>query len=176
MFQKGDFVTYGCKGVCEIKNITTLQLDGIPKDKLYYEMSRVSDAKAKVFTPVEHEGGKNVLRPVLSGEEAAALLEKIPQLEQPWIRNDRAREESYREIIGGCDPTGLLSMIKSLYQFRRERALIGRKLPAMDAKYLRSAQENLFTEIALVMELTTEQVDEFVTERILFAEGIIRNA
>ena len=24
MFEKGDLVTYGCKGVCEVKNITTL--------------------------------------------------------------------------------------------------------------------------------------------------------
>ena len=38
MFEKGDLVTYGCKGVCEVKNITTLNLEGIPKDRLYYEM------------------------------------------------------------------------------------------------------------------------------------------
>ena len=24
MFEKGDLVTYGCKGVCEVKNIITL--------------------------------------------------------------------------------------------------------------------------------------------------------
>ena len=44
MFEKGDLVTYGCKGVCEVKNITTLNLEGIPKDRLYYEMQSMVNA------------------------------------------------------------------------------------------------------------------------------------
>lgn len=176
MFQKGDFVTYGSKGVCEISAVTTLQLEGIPKDRLYYEMRRVTDVRAKVFTPVENEGGKSVLRPVLSEEEATALLERIPQLAHPWIRDDRTREEAYREIINSCDADGMLAMIKALYHFRRERALLGRKLPAMDSKYLRTAQENLFAELALALQLTAKEVEQFVTEKILSVDGMIRNA
>ena len=49
MFEKGDLVTYGCKGVCEVKNITTLNLEGIPKDRLYYEMQSMVNAGSRIF-------------------------------------------------------------------------------------------------------------------------------
>ncbi|MFR6589387.1 MAG: CarD family transcriptional regulator [Gallintestinimicrobium sp.] len=51
MFEKGDLVTYGCKGVCEVKNITTLNLEGIPKDRLYYEMQSMVNAGSRIFLP-----------------------------------------------------------------------------------------------------------------------------
>ena len=55
MFEKGDLVTYGCKGVCEVKNITTLNLEGIPKDRLYYEMQSMVNAGSRIFSPVGQE-------------------------------------------------------------------------------------------------------------------------
>ncbi len=58
MFEKGDLVTYGCKGVCEVKNITTLNLEGIPKDRLYYEMQSMVNAGSRIFSPVGQEEKK----------------------------------------------------------------------------------------------------------------------
>ena len=65
MFEKGDLVTYGCKGVCEVKNITTLNLEGIPKDRLYYEMQSMVNAGSRIFSPVGQEE-KNAMRAVLT--------------------------------------------------------------------------------------------------------------
>ena len=72
MFEKGDLVTYGCKGVCEVKNITTLNLEGIPKDRLYYEMQSMVNAGSRIFSPVGQEE-KNAMRAVLTKEEAEEL-------------------------------------------------------------------------------------------------------
>ena len=73
MFEKGDLVTYGCKGVCEVKNITTLNLEGIPKDRLYYEMQSMVNAGSRIFSPVGQEE-KNAMRAVLTKEEAEELF------------------------------------------------------------------------------------------------------
>ena len=70
MFEKGDLVTYGCKGVCEVKNITTLNLEGIPKDRLYYEMQSMVNAGSRIFSPVGQEE-KNAAR--LSGSLSFCL-------------------------------------------------------------------------------------------------------
>ena len=51
MYQKGDYVIYGCKGVCRIVEVTTLNMDGITKDRLHYEMQMVSAPGSRIFTP-----------------------------------------------------------------------------------------------------------------------------
>lgn len=176
MFQKGDFVTYGCKGVCEIKDVTTLKMDGVPKDKLYYEMQLLLDAGSKIFTPVEHEGSKNVMRSVLTPEEAKELLEELPQLEEPWIKEDRAREEMYRYAINHSDAKAMLAMIRSLYGRRKDRVAQGRKLAVMDSKYLRIAEDNLFSELSLSLQVAQERIGNYVTDRIQMLEGTVKNA
>ena len=83
MFQKGDFAACGSKGICEIKNITTLDMDGIPKDRLYYEMQPVLKAGSRVFVPVGQEDGKNAMRRILDEKEAAQeITEKGLTLEE----------------------------------------------------------------------------------------------
>ncbi|MBQ7840708.1 MAG: CarD family transcriptional regulator [Lachnospiraceae bacterium] len=173
MFQKGDLVTYGSKGVCRIADITTLNMDGIAKDRLYYEMSPVDDAGSKIYTPVDHEKSKNVMRPVLTGRQARELIERIPMLEQPWIRDDRAREADYREAISHCDTEKMMAMIKTLHQRRRERVAQGRKLTAMDARYLKVAENNLYEELAVVLEISENEVEVLVKEK-LQAESTLK--
>ena len=36
MYEVGDLIVYGRTGICEVTEITTLKMDGVPKDKLYY--------------------------------------------------------------------------------------------------------------------------------------------
>lgn len=176
MFQKGDFVTYGCKGVCEIKDVTTLKMDGVPKDKLYYEMQLLLDAGSKIFTPVEHESSKNVMRSVLTSEEAKELLDELPQLEELWVKEDRAREEKYRSAINHSDAKAMLSMIRSLYGRKKERVALGRKLAALDSKYLRIAEDNLFSELSLSLQVTQDRIEKYVAEKIQQLEGTVKNA
>ena len=47
MFEKGDFVVYGRDGICQVSDITTLEMDGVPKDKLYYILSPCKDKSGK---------------------------------------------------------------------------------------------------------------------------------
>ncbi|MDO4293977.1 MAG: CarD family transcriptional regulator [Eubacteriales bacterium] len=173
MFQKGDLVTYGCKGICEIKEITTLQMDGIPRDRLYYEMQSLL-AGSKIFTPVEPGQSKNVMRLVLTEDEAHRLLSRMPECVTFWVREDRAREEVYREIINNCDAGGMLTMIRSLYARRRERVMQGRKLAALDSRYLKIAEDNLYAELALVLHVTREEIRDYVTRQVLALEGAIQ--
>ncbi len=166
MYQKGDFVTYGCKGVCEIKDITTLKMDGIPKDRLYYELQMVRDAGSRIFTPVEHETEKNRMRLLLTEEEACDLLECLGEMDEIWISDDREREAGYRASLSQSDAKAMLAMIRSLYLRRKERMRLGRKLTAMDSKYLRMAEENLYTELSLALHMSAEEVEEQVTSRL----------
>ncbi|HJB91308.1 MAG TPA: CarD family transcriptional regulator [Candidatus Eisenbergiella merdigallinarum] len=166
MYRKGDYVIYGCKGVCQIREVTTLNMEGIPKDRLYYEMQLVSDPGSTIFTPVEHEGSRSVMRPLLSEDEARDLLRKIPELEEEWIRDDRAREAHYRDAVNHGDAEAMLSLIRQLQLRRRARIEQGKKLPVMDSRYLKTAQDNLFQEFSIVLDASREKVESYVAERI----------
>lgn len=175
MFQKGDFVTYAGKGVCIIRDVTTLNMEGIPKDRLYYQMQLVSDERSRVFTPVEQEEGKGSMRAVMSQEEALDLMEELREMQAGWIRDDREREAQYRDVLGRCDARGMLAMIYMLHCYRKERMLQGRRLPAMDTRYLNLAQDTLFAELAVVLKVTKEEIQKQVTEKIQLLESTVKS-
>ena len=54
MYEVGDLIVYGRTGICEVTEITTLKMDGVPKDKLYYILRPVREKRGKVFTPVDN--------------------------------------------------------------------------------------------------------------------------
>ena len=36
MFEQGEYIVYGSTGVCKVEKVTTMDMDGVPGDKLYY--------------------------------------------------------------------------------------------------------------------------------------------
>ena len=78
MYEVGDLIVYGRTGICEVTEITTLKMDGVPKDKLYYILRPVREKHGKVFTPVDNE--KIVMRKVISKEEAEEIKTKLEEV------------------------------------------------------------------------------------------------
>ena len=78
MFEKGEFIVYGSAGVCEVKDITTLDMKGASKNRLYYILSPSHHKDSKIFTPVD--GNKTVMRAVLTKEEADVLIDNIQDI------------------------------------------------------------------------------------------------
>ncbi|MCI8929998.1 MAG: CarD family transcriptional regulator [Lachnospiraceae bacterium] len=160
MFEKGDFIVYGNTGVCEVKDITTLDMKGAPKNRLYYILSPSHRKESKIFTPVE--GNKTVMRAVLTKEEADVLIENIPVIEELWVGNDKLREEKYKETMRSCDCRDWIKIIKTLYMRKKERIAQGKKTTAMDEKYLRMAEENLYSELSFALGIPKEQMEGYI--------------
>lgn len=64
MFEVGDFIIYGSNGVCRVENVGSMDMKGVPSDKMYYTLVPVYSSKTKVFTPVDN--AKVIMRPVIS--------------------------------------------------------------------------------------------------------------
>ena len=79
MYQTGDLLIYGSTGVCRVLSIDRRQdyVDGIKQDKLYYQLKPLHQGGV-IYTPVDNS--KVVMRPVISREEAEALIDTIPTL------------------------------------------------------------------------------------------------
>ena len=47
MFEVGEYIVYGCKGVCQVEEITHIDIPGSNKDRLYYVLAPLEDRNGK---------------------------------------------------------------------------------------------------------------------------------
>ena len=101
LFDKGEYIVYGTTGVCLVKDITTMSMDEQRKDRLYYVLEPMGVSGSRIMTPVENN--KSIMRPVLSREEAFHLIDRIQEVAELGISDDKQRESRYKEALGTCD-------------------------------------------------------------------------
>lgn len=82
MFLVGDKIVYGENGVCTVKKVAPLDMSGAPQDKLYYHLCPLVGS-GTYFTPVDSGA---YMRPVMSRQEAEALIDAIPGIEPAVCR------------------------------------------------------------------------------------------
>lgn len=169
MYQKGELIVYGNKGVCEITDISTINISGISKDKLYYTLRPMNDREGRIFTPVE---GKTVMRRVLTRQEAEDLIESIPTIGSLWVADERQRELNYRQATNSCDCREWIKIIRTLWTRNQERMSQGKKVTAMDKKYFKIAEDNLYAELSVSLDIPQDKVKDYISERVEVLEQV----
>lgn len=164
MFSVGEFIVYGTTGVCRIEEICSLKMSGVSKDKLYYAMTPLESKGSKVYVPVDNE--KAVLRPVLTKDEAVKLVEEIPSIGLLWVADERQREEIYKKAYRTCDCREWIKIIKTLYLRKMSRIAEGKKVTVMDGRYLSMAEERLYTELSLALDMDKEKVIGYIIQHV----------
>lgn len=160
MYQKGDYVVYGTKGVCLIEDVMMLDwgADCISSEKLCYKLSPRFVKGSTIYAPVENE--KTVIRSVMSGEEAEAVLNRAKQLDTLRVRDEKERETSYRRALLSGNSTEWSRIVKTLYLRKQERLRSGKRMTCIDERYLHIAESILFGEMSLPLHLTVKEVEE----------------
>ena len=95
MYKKGEYVIYGSSGVCQVGDVTTLDIDNVPKDREYYVLFPKNNG-GTIYVPVDVANTK--MRKVITKEEAEQLIEKIPTIQPIEISNEKFLEESYKNV------------------------------------------------------------------------------
>lgn len=162
MFGIGDYVICGNKGVCEVENITTLNISGVDKERQYYILKPLYMAGSTVYVPVDSP--RESMRKVLKREEAEELIRAIPEIPLLVITNDKLSEQTYKDCIRTNDCEDLVKIIKTIYTRKQKRLKAGRKVTAVDAKYFHMAEENLYGELAVALNISRKEVEGYITE------------
>lgn len=164
MFEKGEYIIYGHNGICRVEDITHLNITGVDKKKLYYVLVPLNTKSSRIYYPVDKE---NVhARRLINKEEAWSLLDEIRDIEEIWVSNDKMREETYKEALYSGDYRRWVAIIKTLYFRKKERMDQGKKMAAMDERYLKMTEDALYGELAFVMEKEKSEMEAFITEHI----------
>lgn len=162
MFEIGDYIIYGNQGVCKVEDIGPMNMGGIKTERLYYTLLPIYISGSKVYTPTDNE--KVILRAVISKDEAKQLLEEIPELEQIDVLDEKSREQLYKDALASCDCRELVKIIKTLYLRRQERLEDGKKVTAVDERYFKMAEDSLYGELAIALDMEREKVESYMTD------------
>lgn len=160
MLNIGDLVVHETAGVCRVEGLT--QLDGMSGN--YYVLCPLYLKAATLYTPVE--GGKVKLRPVMSRQAAIALIDAIPNLEPVVFHGMNEQKQKSTQILKSGDSYQLVRLTKTIYDDQKRRSKQGKKIGANHAAVLKKAENLLFGELATALELSYEDVPQFVHTRL----------
>ena len=59
-----------------------------------------------------------------------------------------------------------VKILKTTYIRKQNRIKMGRKMTAVDAKYARIAEDSLYGELAVVLDMPREKVADYISEQI----------
>lgn len=164
MFEKGDYIIYGSSGVCMVEEVGPMDMAGTMRGKLYYTLRPMYSGSSTIFTPTDND--KIVMRHILTREEAERCMERVELAEPLEIGEERKREEIYREVLRGCDCDECLRLLKTLHGRQHVRLENGKKVAALDERYMKMAEESLFGELAASLGRKREEVRELIYEKI----------
>jgi len=160
MFDIGEYVVYGNKGVCEVKKIGPVDIPGMSSERNYYTLSQVYTKGSTIYVPVDKEDSG--LRYVLSKDEVNELIDEIPSMKPVWIQNDKEREQLFTENIRKADTKRLIEMMIALYERRERRIADGKKATSTDERYFHAAEDILFGEIGVVLGVNKNEVKDIL--------------
>lgn len=149
MFQMQDTVMVRNSGVCVIEAL---------------------DAQTMVLRPVRHpqkelrlpvSAASETVRRLMSREEAEELLDRIPYIRTIQAPNDKVRMEFYQEAMEKNAGLEWIQVIKSVYLRKQER-----RLSAEELSLYETAKEYAYSELAAVLEIPLEQVEDYICQHV----------
>ena len=164
MFKIGEYIVYGTSGVCKVESVSTMDMEGVPKDRLYYTLKPVYINKSTIMTPVDNT--KVVMRSVMTKEEVDSLIDDMEDIETVSVNDDKKRGEICKNTLASCESRELVRMIKSLYNRNQRRLAQGKKLTSGDERYFHMAEDSLYGEMAITLNIDKSEVPGYISERI----------
>ena len=163
MFQLGEYVAHYKDGVCEVVGIGPLQISSSSQKKEYYTLKPVYNKAGTVYTPVDNE---KQIRALLSKTEAQVLLDRLSEIENISVPDEKRREACYKEALYKNDCVQWAAILKTAYLRKKHRLASGKKSVNVDEKYLSNAEKFLYGELAIVLEKDKDTVKELVLKQL----------
>ena len=160
MFEKGEYVICGNSGICQVEGITTLNLDGVDKNRSYYLLKPVFSSSSTVYKPVDSD--ERTIRPALNKEGASQLIQNIPSIDTIPIADEKTLEKTYKELIHANNPESLVQLIKTIHLRKEKRLLKGFKVTALDARYFKQAEDYLYGELSVALGIPRNEMREYI--------------
>ena len=157
MLSRGDAVVYKCRGMYKVEDIGTLNFSFADRKKKYYTLQSMEDSRDRAYVPKDDES--NIRRPV-SREEAMDLISRMPDIEVLRVKNEKFREQEYKNCIADFCPENWIKVLKTLYKRTQNRGSI----TSMDKKYQMLLEHALYSEFSFALGIPANRMTQFIAE------------
>ena len=140
MLSRGDAVVYKCRGVYKVEEVGKLDFSFV-------------DGKKDV--PIDDD--KNIRRPV-SEQKAKELLDNLAEVGILNVKNEKYREQEYKDCISSFCPENWVKVLKTLYSRTKRRG----SMTSMDKKYQLLLEHALSSEMNYVLGIPAGEMTELI--------------
>ena len=160
MYSVGEKIVYGENGVCTVIKIAPLEISGTSKDKLYYYLAPLIGTGV-YYSPVDSGA---FMRPVISREEAEALIDAIPGIEPAVCNDSRFNhvDAFYKELFKQHSCEALVSIVKGLKTRMSDRKTKSSRAEAT----MKRAKDILHGELSVALEIDIKDVEDYIVSRL----------
>lgn len=162
MFEIGSLMIYDTTGVCKVLDIGVPE--GFPvadKNRKYYKLTPVFGS-GTIYIPVDT---KVFMRPVITKEEADALIRKIPEIREDICdsHNLKILEDHYKASLTSHDCEDLVQLIKTVYVKKKNLEKSGKKTGKTDQQYMKRAKQLLYEELSIALDIPVTEMEDYIT-------------
>ena len=164
MYQVGELIVYGGTGVCRVEAVETPQQRGPEAGRQYYLLKPLyQDGTIRI--PVD---SKVFMRPVISRQEAEALIDAIPGMhaEACHERNFTQLAARYQQALGSHSCADLIELVMSIYAKKQYAESRKRRFGQVDARFMKRAETLLYGELSVALGIHFEEVQPYISSRI----------
>lgn len=156
MYAVGDKIIYGGSGVCVVVEICTPNFSRNEPDKQYYKLRPVYGTET-IYAPLDTPA---FMRPVMTRQEAEALVARIPQIEEQVCVSTSVTmlRQQYEEFFRDHNCESYIRLVKGIYS----KGQSGKKLGQTDQRYMKRAEETLYSELAVALDIKPAEVPAYI--------------
>ena len=164
MLSRGDAVVYKCRGLYKVEDIGTLDFPSVDSKKQYYTLQSVEDERDRAYVPTDDS--TNIRQPV-SREEALELIGRIQDIEVLKIKNEKFREQEYKNCIADFCPENWVKVLKTTYKRTKSRGSV----TSLDRKYQMLLEHALYSEFAFALGIPASEMQSFIASHVETESG-----
>lgn len=162
MLHVGELIIYAAHGVCRIDDICDRTIMGTTRT--YYVLHPLEEPGLTISIPTDFDS--IMALQLMEKDEAERVVRSFGQPGIEWIENNNQRLHKYNGIIGTGDRQNISDVVNTLRKKKDAVEKEGRKFGQADLKMLTSVQNILFSEIAISLDTTVEDVEDRVARLI----------
>lgn len=158
MYKVGDIVVYK-KEVCEISEIK----EKFYRDMDYYVLRPINDKTLKLEIPVSMEN--KLIRNLITKKDFENIIINMPKIAIIDC-NEKEIENEYKALMQSGKHEDLVKVIKTAYLRNKERLDNNKKTTDKDETYFKLAEQYLYSELAVVYNISYEEAKKYVLDKV----------
>lgn len=161
MFQINDVVVHYRDGVSVITGTITMG------DSEYFTIRAKRVGDVSIYVPVLK--AINIIRKVMTKEEADKLIEHMNKLPEVYISNTKQRRDEFKRRLSSGNIEDIAFLTKLYILFIKDGfATENVKFGPMDLEMLKDAYNRLLDEFSVSYNVDREEVDSYIQSKLMF--------